>query len=241
MENQTPLKAETIEEASQPLQGHALQKTQSGFPTPAHPTPRFLSRKGAIIALGFITISFLIAFVMGGLMLANNDSNNNEQIACTDEAKICPDGSSVGRTGRACEFAPCPTPTNTPISEWKTYEDDFLSFKYPADHPVEVENKIIYINKNEYSPVSIFARYDGLEYIEKCDQEVTSGKNCLGKGGIENIKSIEINGKTGTEISFVIEGSGWHFHTIQFENPKIILYPSHPDFDLILPTIKFKQ
>jgi hypothetical protein len=30
--------------------------------------------------------------------------------ACTLEAKICPDGSSVGRTGPNCEFAPCPTP-----------------------------------------------------------------------------------------------------------------------------------
>lgn len=30
--------------------------------------------------------------------------------ACTMEAKICPDGSSVGRTGPNCEFAVCPTP-----------------------------------------------------------------------------------------------------------------------------------
>lgn len=30
--------------------------------------------------------------------------------ACTMEAKLCPDGSSVGRTGPNCEFAPCPTP-----------------------------------------------------------------------------------------------------------------------------------
>jgi hypothetical protein len=28
--------------------------------------------------------------------------------ACTEEAKICPDGSSVGRTGPNCEFAECP-------------------------------------------------------------------------------------------------------------------------------------
>lgn len=27
---------------------------------------------------------------------------------CTEEAKVCPDGSSVGRTGPNCEFAPCP-------------------------------------------------------------------------------------------------------------------------------------
>lgn len=31
-----------------------------------------------------------------------------QQKACTLEAKICPDGSSVGRTGPNCEFAACP-------------------------------------------------------------------------------------------------------------------------------------
>ena len=29
-------------------------------------------------------------------------------VACTQEAKLCPNGSYVGRTGPACEFAPCP-------------------------------------------------------------------------------------------------------------------------------------
>jgi len=31
--------------------------------------------------------------------------------ACTMEAKICPDGSAVGRVGPNCEFAPCPNAT----------------------------------------------------------------------------------------------------------------------------------
>lgn len=30
-------------------------------------------------------------------------------VACTMEAKVCPDGSTVGRTGPNCEFAACPT------------------------------------------------------------------------------------------------------------------------------------
>lgn len=29
-------------------------------------------------------------------------------VACTMEAKLCPDGSYVGRTGLNCEFTPCP-------------------------------------------------------------------------------------------------------------------------------------
>jgi len=32
----------------------------------------------------------------------------DDQVMCTMEAKICPDGTGVGRTGPNCEFAPCP-------------------------------------------------------------------------------------------------------------------------------------
>ncbi len=35
-------------------------------------------------------------------------SPSGSPLACTTEAKICPDGSSVGRTGPNCEFAACP-------------------------------------------------------------------------------------------------------------------------------------
>lgn len=36
--------------------------------------------------------------------------------ACTEEAKLCPDGSAVGRTGPNCEFAACPVVENTSTS-----------------------------------------------------------------------------------------------------------------------------
>src|SRR5260221_10135993 len=37
-------------------------------------------------------------------------------VACTQEAKICPDGTSVGRTGPNCEFAACPTTNASPTA-----------------------------------------------------------------------------------------------------------------------------
>lgn len=36
--------------------------------------------------------------------------------ACTQEAKTCPDGSSVGRGGPNCDFAPCPSPTGGAVT-----------------------------------------------------------------------------------------------------------------------------
>jgi len=38
-----------------------------------------------------------------------------EPVACTLDAKVCPDGTAVGRVAPDCEFAPCPVaPAKTP-------------------------------------------------------------------------------------------------------------------------------
>ncbi len=57
-----------------------------------------------------IIIGALIAVVIGSLWVANvRVAQAPTEQACTQEAKLCPDGSAVGRTGPNCEFAECPT------------------------------------------------------------------------------------------------------------------------------------
>jgi hypothetical protein len=53
-------------------------------------------------------IVILVVILVGGYFLLNKDSSDSELIACTTEAKQCPDGSYVGRTGPNCEFTECP-------------------------------------------------------------------------------------------------------------------------------------
>ena len=43
----------------------------------------------------------------------------NHPIACTADAKICPDGTAVGREGPNCEFSPCPNENKS--GEQKNY------------------------------------------------------------------------------------------------------------------------
>ena len=50
------------------------------------------------------------------------------QVACTQEAKLCPDGSYVGRTGPKCDFAACPGGNN---DLWKTATSNGITFQYP--------------------------------------------------------------------------------------------------------------
>jgi hypothetical protein len=47
-------------------------------------------------------------FILGFIVLFSSVVAAGESVACTEEAKVCPDGSAVGRTGPDCAFAPCP-------------------------------------------------------------------------------------------------------------------------------------
>lgn len=56
------------------------------------------------------TIAFALG-VAGAIGCAKKDTAHPDDVdatACTEEAKLCPDGSSVGREGPDCEFAACP-------------------------------------------------------------------------------------------------------------------------------------
>lgn len=55
---------------------------------------------------------FLLALVLGVVLYAA-PPQPAQPVACTMEAKLCPDGSAVGRAGPNCEFAACPEATST--------------------------------------------------------------------------------------------------------------------------------
>lgn len=108
------------------------------------------------IKLAFFEIIFLWIFILGTIFLFSKISKaaawllvpyilwvsfagflnysiwrvNAYYEPCTQEAKLCSDGSYVGRTGPNCEFAKCPDGNEV---GWQTFTDNKLgvSFKYP--------------------------------------------------------------------------------------------------------------
>lgn len=70
---------------------------------------------------GYTTLALLLAFLAGAALVGGvwflqavklpSIGKTGDGVACTMEAKLCPDGSSVGRQGPDCTFAPCPTTT----------------------------------------------------------------------------------------------------------------------------------
>lgn len=82
--------------------------------------------KTFLLFLAGIFAVFLIIgiFYLGGI-------KKPEPVSCTLEAKICQDGTAVGRTGPNCEFSKCPN--EDLYATWKTFRDETkgITFLYP--------------------------------------------------------------------------------------------------------------
>ena len=104
---------------------------------PAAPPPPTKPKFKLTILISVIIFLIVIGTVSAAYLFLND---SNKQKACTMEAKICPDGSTVGRTGPNCEFSPCPSsqapqgkPTDS-TANWKTYNaTNVYNLSYPLD------------------------------------------------------------------------------------------------------------
>lgn len=63
-----------------------------------------------------IAVAVVLLIVLALAFADKTAGPSPKQFACTMEAKICSDGSSVGRTGPSCAFAECPAPATTTLS-----------------------------------------------------------------------------------------------------------------------------
>ena len=61
-----------------------------------------------IIVLVLIAVVGLVFGLRKVEAPVSNTQNEEEKVACTMDAKMCSDGSYVGRTGPKCEFEACP-------------------------------------------------------------------------------------------------------------------------------------
>lgn len=79
---------------------------------------------------------FVLAVVMSASIIgyALDQYFTPEPVACTEDAKVCPDGSTVGRIPPDCEFAPCSEITD-PTADWRTYRNEEYGYevRYPED------------------------------------------------------------------------------------------------------------
>lgn len=88
--------------------------------------------RGTMNRMNRVTIVIVLALLLVGALSWFGYANGIFQLSqgdngvCTAEAKICPDGSAVGRAGPNCEFAECPSIGRVPngqITSGESYSD----------------------------------------------------------------------------------------------------------------------
>ncbi len=108
-----------------------------------------VSKSAAYLLIPYILWVSFASFLNFSIWQLN--SQTTTPVACTMEAKLCPDGSSVGRSGPKCEFTPCPEINYT----WKKLTDSKqgVSFTYPESllttyiHPVDWPPQVNILNE----------------------------------------------------------------------------------------------
>lgn len=131
-------------------------------------------------ALLFVLVLFFIVLVVLGIywsmgrnispqkitpvpdVITQDQDRGDSPLACTEEAKLCPDGSYVGRDGPNCEFAECPSPVvNNPPpatveNTAKSYFVDISGFVFaPNTLTINKGDTVTWTNKDS-APHTVF-------------------------------------------------------------------------------------
>jgi len=217
------------------------QAVSSQTQIPTQTPPKKKGKLGMTISL--LIILFLL-FISGaaGYTIFKNLQTNNQEVACTLEAMICPDGSSVGREGPNCEFSPCPTPTPDPTADWKTYEGDGFSFKYPSDISVDPNNKNAMIVSKVPSAIEFYVLTEKVQQLVEQSEGLKSNEQIM-MGGIPGVKIKGSEGIAGTVqyIKGLVENNNKTYYVgFSTQSPELFNNFS-PKFDQILSTFKFTE
>ncbi|MDP3955559.1 MAG: Hint domain-containing protein [bacterium] len=155
-----------------------------------------MNQKGFI---NIIIIMFVVILVgAGAYFRLNRQTTPSTPIACTQEAKQCPDGSYVIRTGKNCEFALCPS------------EASCEGGKCPAINPLPVTEKIIRKAREQ----------EGSFLIQKINSDSVNGlwyqayPVARGEG---TLKTLHI----GDDIGYACEGVSEKLISIDFSGQRI--------------------
>lgn len=111
-------------------------------------------RQKGLVPIFFLLVVLVVgilvagAYYLGGQNYKSKDSPPRSpnptisETACTADAKICPDGTSVGRVGPDCEFAACPGEDE----EWQVYTNTQYGFEisYPSSYEVLTDEENLY-------------------------------------------------------------------------------------------------
>ena len=133
----------------------------------------------------------------------------SRMVACTEEAKICPDGSSVGRAGPDCNFAPCPSISiNNDNSE--TFSGQITDIIYGCHY----DNLCIVVIDNNQQV--IVGQGEGPEQIDKGSSDIDL--NTDNRSKYIN-KMVEVYAKKTNDNYYTIYGNKQYYVQLAANEP----------------------
>lgn len=207
-----------------------------------------MKQKG--FALNYLIIGLVVLALAGGTYYLGVKGTllpktANTPKACTEEAKICPDGSSVGRTGPNCEFSPCPSGTSSKSSDetanWKIYSNTKYGFevRYPeqyGQHLSDVDNVILFVSQKNDQVWDIRIAWYIQNTNKKSIHELGNLKNSeyIKMGSSDAIKLLPTN-PTSLQVGYIFLHNGKEYNVeVTARNKRAM-----GDANQILSTFKF--
>ncbi len=177
-----------------------------------------------------VLIIFVIAIALVGVYWWSRYGSPSEKV-CSQEAKLCPDGSYVGRMPPDCEFAVCPAPQGEETADWQIYRSAFFEFKHPRTWQKEGEEtgliNIVSFKDEEFGypgngflvfSVAFASNQAGLTLEEFWQQEsedsIYKEDSQVQIGGFEAYKLIAPNTEAGPRYIFITEEKGGYIYDI---------------------------
>ncbi|MCA9497052.1 MAG: beta-propeller domain-containing protein [Nanoarchaeota archaeon] len=174
------------------------------------------------------------------------------QNACTEEAKICPDGSSVGREGPNCDFAACPIVKNN--NGENNQEQNELNLGYNDDSLKKFSSKkdlLKYILEEEMNSVGSSSRSFGRgdmalaqmavdDFADADISGVAVAKNSEESGGSSSDYSKTNVQVEGVDEADIVKNDGKYIYTLS--QNKLVTVLAYPAEDLkVVSTVKFED
>ncbi|MFA6430072.1 MAG: hypothetical protein WC229_03605 [Candidatus Paceibacterota bacterium] len=157
-----------------------------------------------------VITAVIIIFALVGLSISSVINSPQNIIACTQEAKICPDGSSVGRIGPRCEFTECPkTVTQTNVISTTTQNTNVVIPNVSKNTKL---NKKVIISGISITPIELISD-------SRCPVDV----QCVWAGTVDIKVKIEFG--TSVQESVISLGNSVKFLNVGVELKNVLPQP----------------